>query len=158
MFRSHKPSFFGTEGTARVLSLLAGAGLMYLLDPATGRRRRAMIRDKFVRVGHVAGRKAGATARDLGNRLRGAAARTRGKSKPLSDDVLAERIRARLGRLLTDPGAVEVSVERGEVELLGTLPALEAERLVSAVKRLRGVRNVQNHLEIPPSPAESRVS
>jgi osmotically-inducible protein OsmY len=139
------------------MGLLAGAGLMYLLDPVNGRRRRAMIRDKFVRIGHVAGRKAGATARDVGNRLKGVAAQARGLSKPLTDDVLAQRIRARLGRLVKDPGAVEVSVEQGQVELIGTLPALEAERLVHAVGRLRGVRNVQNRLDIAAG-SEERVS
>lgn len=130
------------------MSLLAGAGLMYLLDPAAGRRRRAMIRDKVVRASHVVGKKAGQTARDWSNRVKGAAAKTRRAPKALTDDVLAERIRARLGRLVKDPGAVEVSVDQGAVELLGRLPALEAERLVHAVGRLRGVRNVQNHLDI----------
>ena len=151
-FRNHSAK---GNSTRVWMSLLAGAGLMYLLDPATGRRRRAMIRDKVVRAGHVVGKTAGQTARDWSNRLKGAAAKARRAPQALTDDALAGRIRARLGKLVKDPGAVEVSVDQGDVELLGTLPALEAERLVQAVGRLRGVRNVQNHIEIAAGGADS---
>ncbi len=35
-------------------ALGVGAGLMYLMDPRMGRRRRALIRDKVVHLGHEA--------------------------------------------------------------------------------------------------------
>ncbi len=59
------------------LSLLAGAGLgagvMYMLDPDRGRRRRALTRDKAVRRAHDVRDAASVIARDMANRARGLA-------------------------------------------------------------------------------------
>jgi osmotically-inducible protein OsmY len=153
MFPLGKPKRRLPALTGALTGLLAGAGIMYLLDPISGRRRRARIRDRAVHVGNETSRKAGARTRDLRNRLSGVAAKARStvSSDTLSDGALAERIRARMGRLIADPGAVEVSVEEGRVELLGRIPADDAERLVEAVGHMRGVRNVQSRLDIPVS-------
>ena len=43
----------------------AGAGLMYLLDPDLGNRRRALMRDQLVRAGHVTGDAVDVTSRDV---------------------------------------------------------------------------------------------
>ncbi len=51
-----------------------GAGLMYLLDPQGGGRRRALARDKAVHVLKKGGRTVRKTSRHLGNRARGLAA------------------------------------------------------------------------------------
>jgi len=51
-----------------------GAGLMYLLDPERGRRRRALLRDKCVSLSSQTGDALGRTARHLGNRAQGVAA------------------------------------------------------------------------------------
>src|SRR5437763_1811711 len=62
----------------RALSMLAGAGLgaglMYALDPQTGRRRRALARDQAVHLAHEARDAAGVVGRDLRNRAQGLAA------------------------------------------------------------------------------------
>lgn len=50
-----------------------GAGLIYLLDPSMGRRRRAMLRDKAMSLGHQAYDAAGTVARDMKNRAQGLA-------------------------------------------------------------------------------------
>jgi len=50
-----------------------GAGMMCMLDPQTGRRRRALARDKAVRLGHQAQDAAQVVARDMSNRARGLA-------------------------------------------------------------------------------------
>ena len=59
------------------ISLLAGlglgAGLMYAFDPQMGRRRRAQVRDKAVRLAHEARDAAGVVARDAKNRVKGLA-------------------------------------------------------------------------------------
>ena len=81
----------------RVLTTAAaGAGLMYLLDPDGGRRRRARVRDRLVRVAHRTGDAVDATSRDVGNRARGVVAdlRSRLASAEVSDGVLHERVRA----------------------------------------------------------------
>lgn len=55
---------------------VAGALTAYFLDPVQGRRRRALVRDRAVRLLHRAGRSTGRVYRDLRNRGRGLVART----------------------------------------------------------------------------------
>src|SRR5437868_8967216 len=51
-----------------------GAGLMYVLDPQTGRRRRALARDKMISLGHQAADAGAIAARDITHRAQGLAA------------------------------------------------------------------------------------
>lgn len=51
-----------------------GTGLMYFFDPQTGRRRRALVRDKGIRLAHEAQEAADVIGRDLSNRAQGLAA------------------------------------------------------------------------------------
>jgi uncharacterized membrane protein len=53
---------------------LIGAAAMYLLDPESGNRRRALVRDKAVHAAHRATDAAETTARDLRNRTQGVVA------------------------------------------------------------------------------------
>jgi hypothetical protein len=53
----------------------AGAALMFLLDPDRGRRRRAWIRNKCVRLGKKTERALKTTSRDVRNRLQGFSSR-----------------------------------------------------------------------------------
>jgi hypothetical protein len=59
------------------LTLLAGAGLgatmMYFLDPRGGRRRRALARDKSIKVSRKTRENVSGRAHDVRNRVRGAA-------------------------------------------------------------------------------------
>ena len=98
-------------------SLLAGAGLMYLLDPGSGKRRRARLRDKAVHAGGAAGEAIGTTSRDLRNRAAGVAAQARAlvRGEEVPDRVLEERVRSRLGRAVSHPGSIEVTARRGAV-------------------------------------------
>jgi hypothetical protein len=59
------------NGMAILCGLTLGAGLMYLLDPERGRRRRALMRDKLMSASNSASDALGAKARDLSNRARG---------------------------------------------------------------------------------------
>jgi hypothetical protein len=58
----------------RTLAMLAGAGLgvglMYLLDPQNGAKRRTMIRDRTVSTIHKTGDAVGRAGRDLGHQTR----------------------------------------------------------------------------------------
>jgi uncharacterized membrane protein len=62
-------------------------------------------------------------------------------------EVLCERVRSRLGRLTSHATAIEVWARGGTVELRGPVLRTEAERVVEGVRRVRGVREVIDHLE-----------
>ena len=50
-----------------------GAGLMFILDPDRGRRRRALMRDKSIRWSRKTREFAGSASRDVRNRFEGCA-------------------------------------------------------------------------------------
>lgn len=134
----------------------AGAGLMYLLDPRSGRRRRALVADKSRHGANVAGSKLSATASDIGNRTRGLTTETlsrfRGDGK-LPDDQLAQRVRSELGHHTDAAGQIEVTAKDGCVVLSGPVLTAEAERIVKAVNKVRGVSTVENRLQLQEPPA-----
>jgi osmotically-inducible protein OsmY len=130
--------------------LIGGAGLMYLLDPDRGARRRALVRDQVARARHKLGDRLDATARDLGNRTRGtlAEARSRFRKEAVDDAVLHERVRSEIGHAVSHPGAIEENVSDGRVTLRGPVLAHELDGLLRAVRRVRGVSEVRNELEV----------
>jgi uncharacterized membrane protein len=133
-----------------IAGMVAGAGAMYLLDPDRGARRRSLLRDQGIHVGHKLGDGLSATARDARNRTRGAAAelRARFKNDEADDDVLHERVRSAIGRVVTHPSAINVTVSQGRVTLTGHILAHELDALTEKVERVRGVTEVHNELEI----------
>ncbi|HLA75416.1 MAG TPA: SRPBCC family protein [Gammaproteobacteria bacterium] len=137
-----------TLGLMRGLGL--GAGLMYLLDPDKGRRRRALLRDKALYLWHKTAHTTGTMTRDLQQRTRGiiAEAQTLFKQPAQVDDsVLAERVRAKLGRIVSHPHAIGVSAREGRVTLSGPILADEIDTLLLWTRAVPGVRGVENQLE-----------
>jgi hypothetical protein len=127
-----------------------GAGAMYLLDPSRGRRRRARLGEAAAGAAHRAQAAAGMTARDLQHRLSGLAARTLDRviEEPApSDDVLAERVRAQLGRLVSHPGAVDVNASGGRITLSGPVFEAEVDQLLKGVGAVAGVTAIESRLE-----------
>jgi hypothetical protein len=137
-------------------TVAAGAGLMYLLDPDGGRRRRARVRDRLVRAAHRTGDAVDATSRDVGNRARGVVAelRSRLSHTSISDRVLHERVRARIGSVIGHAGAIDVEVEDGRVTLRGPILAGEVDRLLRRVRAIRGAREVVDRLEVHDTPGQ----
>jgi uncharacterized membrane protein len=135
---------------ALLAGLLVGAGLMYLLDPDRGIRRRHIARDRLGRARRRMGEEIGAAARDVKNRSAGTFAELRSRfgREDAEDAVIEERIRARLGRLVSHPGAVEVAVISGEATLLGAVLEDELDNLLGGVGQVRGVRRVWNQLDV----------
>jgi uncharacterized membrane protein len=133
-----------------IAGVVAGAGAMYLLDPDRGARRRSLLRDQGIHVGHKLGEGFSATARDARNRTVGAAAelRARFRRDQAGDEVLHDRIRSAIGRVVSHPGAIEADVTDGRVILRGHVLAHELEPLIERVERVRGVTEVHNELEI----------
>jgi BON domain-containing protein len=139
----------------RVLTAAAaGAGLMYLLDPDGGGRRRALVRDRMVRAAHRTGDAVDVTSRDVTNRARGVVAELRGRlaGLPVGDDVLRERVRARIGAVVGRAGAIETLVSDGVVTLRGPVLADDLDRLVRRVRSVRGVRDVSDQLDVHDEP------
>ncbi len=129
--------------------LATGAGAVALRD----RSRRAALEQKaqhlaheLVGAGHVLGE-------DLRNRTHGLLAQVAGRLRreQVSDDIVQARVRARLGRLCSHPGAIESLTRDGEVLLSGPVLESEARRVVAAVARVKGVRRVIDHLARHPS-------
>ena len=129
--------------------LSLGARLMYMLDPDHGRRRRAMARDRAIWLAHRAELTIDRGVRDLFNRVQGAADDTFSllAPQPVSDQVLRERVRSRLGRATSHPHAVEVEVQDGCVTLKGPVLDDEVRRVLWAVRAVAGVKHVENRLE-----------
>ena len=135
-------------------SLLLGAGAMYLLDPDRGARRRALARDKSVRISRKLGGGLATTARDLRNRSAGAAAELKARFRPdlAGDEIIEERVRAELGHVVSHPGSISVTVLDGRVILSGPVPSEEASDLVATVEKVRGVREIENQLDVRDGP------
>ncbi len=138
----------------RGLSFGAGLGIgtavMYLLDPDRGKRRRALVRDKLVLAQRKTGDCMEVTARDVSNRARGIAAsiQSRFSSDDADDAVLVDRVRSKLGRSVSHPGAIEVTATDGNVTLNGPILEDEIAGLLSCVKSTHGVDEVKNSLEV----------
>jgi hypothetical protein len=127
-----------------------GAGLMYMMDPDRGTRRRALARDKAVRVAHKTGDAVEALGRDAGNRARGLAAEAASALRHEEPDSvkLVERCRAELGRVVSHPRAIDVHAgDDGKVYLSGQILAAEADDAVNAISAVRGVSYVEDKLE-----------
>ena len=127
-----------------------GAGLMALLDPDRGKRRRAMLRDKANRAAHTLGHAAGTTWRDLSHRAVGVASEARrlARGEAVADEVLVERVRSRIGRLVSHPGAIEVEASAGEVMLRGPVLKREVDGLLRGVRCVRGLKRLEDRLEV----------
>lgn len=135
---------------ALLLGAGAGAAAMFLLDPDRGKRRRALVRDKFALATRKTGECMGVTGRDLRNRTLGTlkAIQTRLSSEQPDDTVLVDRVRSKLGRVVSHPSAIAVTAQDGNVTLTGPILASEAPHLVTSVSWVPGVKDVTNNLEL----------
>ncbi|MDB5897004.1 MAG: hypothetical protein JWP22_1637 [Ramlibacter sp.] len=129
-------------------AVAAGALAMYYLDPDLGARRRALLTD-LVRSGLPG---------DSGRRGRGPQARRtyqRGtEGDPRSDAALRDRIQGRLGRLVSFPGALQVSVSDGVVRLAGRVLAKERDGLLAQLRDMEGVQKLVNAMTAHDNPQE----
>lgn len=127
-----------------------GAGLMYLLDPAGGRRRRAFARDKAVSAVSTGGDSLRKVSTDLGNRTKDlyAAVGSRLRKDEVSDRRLKALVRSTLEQELSYPSAVVVDVVDGQCTLGGAVLASELAELLAAVEAVKGVQGILNHLEV----------
>jgi osmotically-inducible protein OsmY len=137
----------------------AGAAIAYLFDPQSGRRRRALLRDRgaalvrtgFRRLGR-AGRHAQAEAYGLSQK----AQHLQEAPKPTPDDVtLAQKVETELFRDPEVPkGQININAEKGVVVLRGEVGTPDLIRdLEERTRKVQGVEEVENLLHLPGSPA-----
>lgn len=138
---------------------LAGAALAYYFDPVSGRRRRALVRDKLARVRNV-------TTHDVPGRVEKRKRFLQGKVRGVQhgitdimhphrgltdDDTLVARVRSEALRSARIPaGEIHVDAYEGCVTLRGQLEGDDMiRRLVSATRHIDGVREVRSYLHLP---------
>jgi uncharacterized membrane protein len=128
----------------------AGAAAMYWLDPDNGRRRRALARDRISSAAASVSDLTGAGSRDLKHRAQGMSARVRSRLSrdDASNEILEARVRAALGRAVSNSGAIEVLASGGRITLVGPVLQREYEQLLGAVQAVRGVVEVEDHLSV----------
>jgi BON domain len=127
-----------------------GAGVMFLLDPDRGARRRALVRDKVIRFTRVSGCTIEKLSRDLRNRVIGVVSELRSMAGDgdVSDSVLVNRIKAQLGRYPVHDRSISIDAQDGVVTLTGDSLERELQTLISAVSSVRGVKDVINNLTV----------
>jgi uncharacterized membrane protein len=156
LFGRRRASAGSSAAMTACASLGAGAGLMYLFDPDRGACRRARLKDKAAHAINKTGAAAGSVSRDLTNRVRGLAAQAGSvfKSGDADDDTLAARVRSKMGRAVSHPGAIEVTARDGVVTLGGDALIHEVDALLSCARSTPGVRGVDNQLQIHNRPGD----
>ena len=136
----------------KLLSALTGFGLgstlTYIFDSRSGRARRARMRDEAMHVANKTEVSFGKAARDVFNRSQGTVAKLHPfKEDVTSDEIITQRVRSKLGRYVSHPHSVQVSVKNGRVTLSGLIFLNEVRRLMKHVSSISGVSEVDNQLE-----------
>jgi hypothetical protein len=145
---------WGRRGAAALTGAGVGAGLMYWLDPSSGRRRRTRTVEHVGSSTREVLEETSRASRDLANRTRGTLAALRGRTRngPVDDDVLEARVRARLGHFTAHAGAIQVVCRDGTCELRGPVLAAERARLVRQLARTQGLRELRDLLDAHEQP------
>jgi osmotically-inducible protein OsmY len=145
----------GPSRLALLLGVGLGAALMFILDPDRGARRRALVRDKSVKLLRRGGREIHDRGEDIGNRIAGAAAETRGRLKDAPTNYqLEERVRAELGHHVEHAKAIDVVADEGNVTLRGDVLRDELDDVLDTVRSVRGVREVRSELQLRSTPGD----
>ena len=150
-YRDHAsaPHGSGSALLACALSAMAGATIMYFLDPAWGRSRRAWLQQKAGSLARDARHRQDALARHTLNHVQGALHTIHGmvdEAELVDDVVLVERVRTALGRTIANPHGIDVKAFDGRVVLRGPVTPEELAEIVACTERVRGVREVDNRL------------
>jgi|SRR5438105_5230130 len=144
-------------------SSIIGALVMYFFDRERGRRRRHMLRDRFMARARRFGR-------SIGHVWRGVAAETYGVShrighlapnttEAVDDETLRHRVESQLFRdRQVRKGDMNINCEQGTVILRGEVGSFsEIADIEERVRRIPGVRGVQNLLHPHGTPAPNKA-
>jgi osmotically-inducible protein OsmY len=147
-------------GAAAGCGIALGALLGYFLDRTAGRRRRHTARDRTLSRLRRGERRAAMRARRTESHAVGVARRTvnaarRGQREPLDDVTLAHKVESELYRRARVPkGQISINAEDGFVFLRGVMDRQEdIARVGAATRQIDGVREVENLIHLPGTPA-----
>lgn len=127
-----------------------GAGLMYFLDSQRGKDRRSEVKEKVINTLNKSSAAADKVSTDLAKQLLQMRTKLRStlRRAPINDDVLKNRLQAKLKRFLNDSGMVDVTTEGGHVQLRGAVRAQDVNRILRRIFFTRGIASVENQLEV----------
>jgi len=133
---------------------LGGAALAYYLDSQNGRRRRHVTRDKALSAAKHASRRSRKLVHHVSSDARGVVERAkhaRGSAKELDDSTLVDKVESIVFRHRDVPkGQININAENGVVFLRGEVERPElVDSLEARVRKVRGVRGVENLLHTP---------
>ena len=139
---------------------MGGAALAYFLDPQSGRRRRHQTRDQLLSLARQGTKRARklvhhASADAAGTARRAAHALRRPEGVELDDATLVDKVESIVFRKHDVPkGQININAENGVVFLRGQVedPGL-VETLETRVRKVRGVKDVENLLHTSEPPA-----
>ena len=126
-----------------------GAAVTYFFDPDIGKCRRSKLRDQWTHGWRIACRAADVTLRDMENRIYGCLCETRAfiRGRDTSDEIVADRVRSKMGHYVSHPASIEVHVRDGCVTLSGLALAAEVNDFLHALNSVDGVREIRNLID-----------
>jgi hypothetical protein len=145
-------------------AVACGMLIAYVFDPAAGRRRRAIVRDRATGALHRTGRRMSRLGRATGARANGLYRRaTHARFEmptPVDDVVLLDRVRAVLFREHDFPkGRISIDAANGVVALRGEVERHDQiDQIEAIVWGVPGVADVENLLHMPGTPAPNTIT
>jgi len=133
-----------------IMGALLGSAAMYFLDPDQGRRRRALLNDKFTKWSHELNWYSQKWVRHLANKTKGLQAELKSSSpsdEAIDDKTLESRVRSEFGRKTSHARSIAVEARSGVVTLSGPILEDEVRSILKCVRGVKGVRDVINRLK-----------
>ncbi len=145
----------------RILMLVSGvAALAYFLDPRNGRGRRTRAKDQLGAQLRRTGKQVQQKGSYVGGKVEGVAHTVTqpGGRAPADDKTLADKIKSEvLGGADFEGHQVVVDAADGAVALRGEVQRPEQIKdLEAAVRKVPGVREVENFVHLPATPAPNK--
>jgi osmotically-inducible protein OsmY len=127
-------------------------------DPQQGRRRRAMLVDRTRGLFRRTSNRAERAGRGVGARVYGMSQQVQHRHeepKDYDDATLTRKVETKIFRDAGVPkGQINVNVQEGVVQLRGEVPSPDMlNDLVDKTRKVQGVREVENLLHLPGTPA-----
>ena len=136
------------------LGAAIGAAVAYFFDPQSGRRRRAVTRDRTAAFFRRRARESARAGRAVAAEAYGVSQKAqhlKEEPKGFDDVTLARKVETEIFRDADVPkGQINVNVQEGVVQLRGEAPTPDMlTELVEKAPKVQGVRDVENLLHLP---------